>query len=144
MDEGESVVYLAATADYQGAMVFVFQNGKVAKVEMSAYETKTRRKKLISAYCDKFPLCQALYLQEDRELMLTSSGGEGASGAYSSAGIEVHQEHPGHPGDAAEEKRCGGFGECSAKGCCLTLTGSGPRAFPARGSSPAGKRKGSS
>ena len=75
MDEGESVVYLAATADYQGAMVFVFQNGKVAKVEMSAYETKTRRKKLISAYCDKFPLCQALYLQEDRELMLTSSGG---------------------------------------------------------------------
>ena len=75
MDEGESVVYLAATADYQGAMVFVFQNGKVAKVEMSAYETKTRRKKLISAYCDKFPLCQALYLQEYRELMLTSSGG---------------------------------------------------------------------
>ena len=75
MDEGESVVYLAATADYQGAMVFVFQNGKVAKVEMSAYETKTRRKKLISAYCDKFPLCQALYLQKDRELMLTSSGG---------------------------------------------------------------------
>ena len=75
MDEGESVVYLAATADYQGAMVFVFQNGKVAKVEMSAYETKTRRKKLISAYCDKFPLYQALYLQEDRELMLTSSGG---------------------------------------------------------------------
>ena len=75
MDEGESVVYLAATADYQGAMVFVFQNGKVAKVEMSAYETKTRRKKLISAYCDKFPLRQALYLQEDRELMLTSSGG---------------------------------------------------------------------
>ena len=75
MDEGESVVYLAATADYRGSMVFVFQNGKVAKVEMGAYETKTRRKKLINAYCDKFPLCQALYLPEDEELMLTSSGG---------------------------------------------------------------------
>ncbi len=144
MDEGESVVYLAATADYQGAMVFVFQNGKVAKVEMSAYETKTRRKKLISAYCDKFPLCQALYLQEDRELMLTSSGGRvllvhtaalESKSTKNTQGIQVMQLKKNAVVDSAK---------VSAKGCCLTLTGSGPRAFPARGSSPAGKRKGSS
>ena len=51
------------------------ENGKIAKVEMSAYVTKTNRKKLLSAFSDKAPLARALYLKEDCELLLTSSNG---------------------------------------------------------------------
>ena len=75
MDEGESAVYMAVTKDYQGFMLFVFENGKVAKVEMSAYATKTNRKKLIGAYSDKAPLAAAVYVPEDCECLLTSSAG---------------------------------------------------------------------
>lgn len=74
-DDGENSRYLAVTDDYSGYMVFVFENGKVAKVEMSAYETKTNRKKLISAYSDKSPLAAAVYIREDCELLLTSTNG---------------------------------------------------------------------
>ena len=75
MDEGEAVVYTAATQDYDGYMLFAFESGKVAKVEMSAYETKTNRKKLIKAYSDKSPLASALYLREDCDCLLGSSSG---------------------------------------------------------------------
>ena len=56
-------------------MLFVFENGKIAKVEMSSYATKTNRKKLIGAYSDKSPLAAVLYVPEDCELLLTSSAG---------------------------------------------------------------------
>ena len=56
-------------------MIFAYENGKVAKVEMSAYYTKTNRKKLIKASCEKYGLADALYLPEDTELVLRSSGG---------------------------------------------------------------------
>ena len=75
MDEGENAVYMAVTGDYAGFMLFVFENGKMAKVEMSSYATKTNRKKLIGAYSDKSPLAAALYVPEDCELLLTSSAG---------------------------------------------------------------------
>lgn len=75
MDEGERAVYMAATTEYDGFMLFFFANGKVAKVEMSAYQTKTNRKKLISAYSDKSPLTAALYVKEDCEVLLTASNG---------------------------------------------------------------------
>ena len=75
MDEGESAVYMAVTHDYSGYMLFFFANGKVAKVEMSAYQTKQNRKKLLNAYSDKAPLVAALYVPEDREVLLTASSG---------------------------------------------------------------------
>ncbi len=75
MDEGERAVYMAAVTDYAGYMLFFFENGKVAKVDMSAYQTKTNRRKLIGAYSDKSPLVAALYLQEDCEVLLTASSG---------------------------------------------------------------------
>lgn len=74
-DKDENAVYMAVTDDYSGYMVFVFKNGKIAKVDMSAYETKTNRKKLISAYSDKSPLVAAFYIKEDAELLITSSNG---------------------------------------------------------------------
>ncbi len=75
MDEGERAVYMAATTDYTGFLLFFFENGKVAKVEMSAYQTKTNRKKLVGAYSDKSPLAAVLYEKEDCEVLLTASSG---------------------------------------------------------------------
>lgn len=75
MDSGETAIYMAVTNDYKGYMMFFFENGKVAKVDMSAYETKTNRKKLIKAYCDKFPLAAVKQIREDRELVIKSSSG---------------------------------------------------------------------
>ena len=75
MDEGESAAYMAVTYQYDGFMLFFFENGKVAKVEMSAYQTKQNRKKLLNAYSDKSPLTAALYVREDCEVLLTASPG---------------------------------------------------------------------
>ena len=75
MDAGESAVYMAVTADYKGYMLFFFENGKVAKVDLSAYETKTNRKKLIKAYCEKFPLAAMYQMDEDGELVVQSTAG---------------------------------------------------------------------
>ena len=75
MDEGESAAYMAVTYQYDGFMLFFFENGKVAKVEMSAYQTKQNRKKLLNAYSDKSPLTAALYVREDCEVLLPASSG---------------------------------------------------------------------
>lgn len=75
MDAGESAVYMAVTTDYKGYMLFFFENGKMAKVDLSAYETKTNRKKLIKAYCDKFPLAAIYQITEDCELVVQSTAG---------------------------------------------------------------------
>ncbi|MBR6512017.1 MAG: topoisomerase IV, partial [Clostridia bacterium] len=74
-DEGEKPVYMAVTDDFKGYMLFFFENGKVAKVDMSAYATKTNRKKLIKAYGAKSPLVSAMYVREDLELVITASSG---------------------------------------------------------------------
>ena len=73
MDEGEKVAYMAVTDDYSGFMLFAFENGKIAKVDMSAYATKTNRKKLLNAYSNKSPLVAALYVKEDAEVLLVST-----------------------------------------------------------------------
>ena len=75
MDEGENAVYMVATKDYKGIMLFGFENGKVAKVPLEAYATKTNRKKLTAAYSDKSPVAGILYLNEDAEVMVYSSSG---------------------------------------------------------------------
>lgn len=73
MDSGENPVFMAVTTDYQGYLLFAFENGKAAKVPLSAYATKTRRRKLANAYSDKARLVQALQLAEDCEVLFTSS-----------------------------------------------------------------------
>ena len=75
MEEGETVVSIALTKDYSGYMLFVFSGGRVAKVPLSSYQTKTRRKKLMNAYCSKLELCKILTLPEDTEIMLSLSNG---------------------------------------------------------------------
>ncbi len=75
MDEGENAVYMVATKDYKGMLIFAFENGKVAKVPLEAYATKTNRKKLTAAYSDKSPLVAMLWLSEDKEVLFTASSG---------------------------------------------------------------------
>ena len=75
MDEGETAVYMAVVKKYVGYMLFFFENGKVAKVDMESYATKTNRKKLIKAYSDKAPVCAMQYITADSEFILTSSAG---------------------------------------------------------------------
>ena len=74
-DEGEVPVYLAVTSDYSGYMLFFFENGKVAKIDMNAYQTVTKRKKLIKAYSDKSPLADIMHIPADKELVVVSSAG---------------------------------------------------------------------
>lgn len=73
MGPDENAIYMVNTSDYKGYMLFFFENGKVAKVDLASYITKTNRKKLIKAYCEKFPLAAIRYIREDCELVLRSS-----------------------------------------------------------------------
>ncbi|MBQ3519613.1 MAG: topoisomerase IV [Clostridia bacterium] len=75
MDEGENAIFMAVTKDYSGQMLFFFENGKVAKVELSSYETKTNRKKLLKAYSDKSEIASFAHIADDGEFVLTSSNG---------------------------------------------------------------------
>ncbi|MDE6004646.1 MAG: topoisomerase IV, partial [Oscillospiraceae bacterium] len=60
-DENEKIIAMIATVDYSGKLIFIFENGKVAKISLSAYITKTNRKKLTNAFCDKSPIFKMLY-----------------------------------------------------------------------------------
>ncbi len=75
MEPGENVLWACITSDYSGNLLFFFENGKAARVELSAYQTQTRRKKLTGAYSDKSPLVSAVYLREDLELAVASTEG---------------------------------------------------------------------
>ncbi|MBR4116529.1 MAG: topoisomerase IV [Clostridia bacterium] len=72
-DEGESSLYMVHTRDYSGFMIFVFDNGRIAKVPLKSYETKTNRKKLIKAYCEKHKIHTILYFEKDCDLLLKST-----------------------------------------------------------------------
>ena len=74
-DEGESPLWAVVTGDFAGHILFFFKNGKAARVELSAYQTQTKRKKLTGAYSDKSPLVTALLLKEDLEMAVTSTEG---------------------------------------------------------------------
>ena len=74
-EEAENSVYMVETHDYTGHMVFVFDNGRIARVPLSSYVTKTNRKKLIKSYCEKFTLHTILFVKEDKDILLESSNG---------------------------------------------------------------------
>jgi len=75
MEPDENAVYMAVTTDYKGFMLFFFENGKLAKIDLSAYETKTNRKKLIKAYCEKFSVVNMFCVTEDKEYVMKSTSG---------------------------------------------------------------------
>ena len=77
-EPGENLLSIQFCGDYRGFILFFFENGKAAKVPLSAYETKTNRKKLTGAYSDKSPLVNAMTLEEDAQIALYSSDGRAA------------------------------------------------------------------
>ena len=77
-EPGENLLSIQFCGDYKGFILFFFENGKAAKVPLSAYETKTNRKKLTGAYSDKSPLVTAMTLEEDAQIALYSSDGRAA------------------------------------------------------------------
>ena len=77
-EQGENMVALIFCGGYKGFVLFFFENGKAAKVPLSAYETKTNRKKLTGAYSDRSPLVKALALDADEQMAVYSSDGRTA------------------------------------------------------------------
>ena len=73
MDEDEKVIDMVLPGDYSGHLLFFFENGKCARVALSAYATTSNRRKLTGAYSDKSPLTALLHLTEDKELALIST-----------------------------------------------------------------------
>ena len=78
MEPGETVKEVIFPGDYKGLVLFFFENGKAAKVPLSAYETKTNRRKLTGAYSDKSPLVKAIAIEKDVQVTLYSSDGRAA------------------------------------------------------------------
>ena len=72
-EEGEQIAAMLLAGDYSGSVLFLFENGKAARVPLSAYETKQKRRKLTNAYADKSPIVQIMPLAEDCDLLLRSS-----------------------------------------------------------------------
>lgn len=72
-DEDEQVVSMVMTNDYMGTLVFIYENGKAAKIALSAYETKTNRKKLTGAFSDKSPVVKIFHIMEEETPILLQS-----------------------------------------------------------------------
>ena len=77
-EPGENMVAMVFCGDYKGFVLFFFENGKAAKVPLSAYETKTNRRKLTGAYSDKSPLVKAVVLDTDEQMVAYSTDGRAA------------------------------------------------------------------
>ncbi len=99
LEDDEIIVYIAATTDYAGYMLFGYKNGKIAKIEMQSYATKVNRKKLINAYSGKSELTAAIFLPEESDIvvvrdndkaMLLSSELIPAKATKNSGGIQVY------------------------------------------------------
>lgn len=73
MEQGEKIVFAIATSDYTGDLLYFFENGKVARVNLKSYETKTNRKKLINAYSDKSKLVAVKHITDDCDMVIYSS-----------------------------------------------------------------------
>jgi len=70
LEDDENIIYMTLSNEYKGYMLFIFENGKIAKVEMSSYYTKVNRKKLVNAYSDKFNLIKMIYIENDCDIVI--------------------------------------------------------------------------
>ncbi len=105
MDENETALKMIATKDYKGFVIFAFENGKVAKVDLDAYKTKTNRKKLANAYSDKSTLVDIYFSESDTDYVLSSTSGRkmlfnsekiGIKTTKNTQGVNVMKFNKGH------------------------------------------------
>lgn len=75
MEQSEQIIATIMPEDYKKELLFFYENGKVAKIPMNTYETKTNRKKLLNAYCDKSPLVSMRVIDEDMDMVMYSTDG---------------------------------------------------------------------
>lgn len=75
MDDGEKVIALIRPENYKKNLLLFFENGKTARLDVAAYETKTNRKKLVNAYSDKSPLAAVFTISEEINVAVFSSDG---------------------------------------------------------------------
>lgn len=73
MSDGERVIFCFLPGDYSGHLLYVYENGKVAKIPVKSFDTKSNRRRLTGAYCDKSPLVSVLHLPEEGEAVLYST-----------------------------------------------------------------------
>ena len=113
MEPDENAVYMAVTTDYKGFMLFFFENGKLAKIDLSAYETKTNRKKLIKAYCEKFPVVnmdkEYVMKSTSGRILLLNTGAIAVKTTKDSMGVSVMTLKKGHRVSSVKEYTDGEF-----------------------------------
>lgn len=73
MSDGERVIFCFLPGDYSGHLLYVYENGKAAKIPVKSFDTKSNRRRLTGAYCDKSPLVSVLHLPEEGEAVLYST-----------------------------------------------------------------------
>lgn len=104
LEEGEKIIYITATDNYSGWMLFAFENGKIAKIDMVSYATKTNRKKLLNAYSTESKLIYITFIENDIELVAYSSinkvlvfntSGINSKTTRNSIGVQVLKEKKG-------------------------------------------------
>lgn len=104
LDNEERIIYMTATDNYTGCMLFSFENGKCAKIGLESYVTKTNRKKLANAYSDRSPLIDIRFLDGDLDLVASSSinkvlvfstAGVNSKTTRNSQGVQVLKEKKG-------------------------------------------------
>ena len=105
MAPDERVVWACLPRDYSGSLLFFFENGKAARVKLSAYQTQSKRRKLTGAYSDKFPLAAAILILENKDLAVISTEGRCivfnsdalvAKSTRSAQGVEVMSPKKNH------------------------------------------------
>ena len=70
LEPGEDILHMVATKDYSGYMLFLFENGKIAKIPLESYITKTNRRQLINAYYIDEPLVQMAFIPQDQDILI--------------------------------------------------------------------------
>ena len=73
LDEGENIISMVDPGDYSKNLLLIFENGKAARIDMAAYETKTNRRKLVNAYSDKSPVAAVMVIREETDVVCYSS-----------------------------------------------------------------------
>lgn len=95
LDGDEEILYMVCTEDYTGSMLFFFENGKGARIDLKSYETKTNRRQLLNAYSDSSKLVRMMYLEEDTEVVLHSDIDKILVVDTSQIGIKTHRSSAG-------------------------------------------------
>lgn len=104
LENGEKIIYMTATDNYSGYMLFSFENGKCAKIDLESYATKTNRKKLANAYYGSSPLVDIRFIDEDvdlvafsniKKVLVFNTGSINPKTTRNSQGVQVMKEKKG-------------------------------------------------